>query len=462
MTDRALADLPGAVIGLPTAAAPLAVASTPPTPGAAPAPATDPTWWRSAVIYQVYVRELRRRRWRRHRRPRRRPRAAPLSARPRRRCHLVHALVPVARSPTAATTSPTTAPSIRRSARSRRPRPSSRRRSPSGIRTIVDIVPNHVSDAAPLVPGRPWRPARAHRERARFWFRPGRGADGDEHADGLARRLRRHRHGPGPTNPDGTPGEWYLHLFTPEQPDLNWDHPDVRREHEDILRFWFDRGAAGVRIDSAALLVKDPPCRRCPADPAPGEHPTTDRDELHDIYRSWRAIADSYPGDPDPRGRGVAARCRSGSPAICVRTSSTPRSTSISWPGRGRRRAAGIDRRARSRRTRPIGAPATWVLSNHDVTRPVTRYGRDGQLLRVPREAPRDAHRPRARSPAGPRRGAARRGPAGLAVHLPGRRARPRRGRGPAGRADPGPDVPPLRRRRPGSGRLPGAAAVVG
>src|SRR5665648_1085029 len=59
------------------------------------------------------------------------------------------------------------------------------------------------------------------------------------------------------TEPDGTPGEWYLHLFTPEQPDLNWDHPDVRAEHEGVLRFWFDRGVAGVRIDSAALLVKD-------------------------------------------------------------------------------------------------------------------------------------------------------------------------------------------------------------
>ena len=72
------------------------------------------------------------------------------------------------------------------------------------------------------------------------------------------------------TNPDGTPGEWYLHLFTPEQPDLNWDHPDVRREHEDILRFWFDRGAAGVRIDSAALLVKDPALPEVTGDQAPG------------------------------------------------------------------------------------------------------------------------------------------------------------------------------------------------
>ena len=106
---------------------------------------------------------------------------------------------------------------------------------------------------------------------------------------------------PGPTwtrttDPDGTPGEWYLHLFSADQPDLNWDHPDVRREHEAILRFWFDRGVAGIRIDSAALLVKDPSLPEVPAEPAAGEHPNTDRDELHDIYRSWRAIADGYPG----------------------------------------------------------------------------------------------------------------------------------------------------------------------
>ncbi|MGN6501523.1 MAG: alpha-amylase family glycosyl hydrolase, partial [Pseudolysinimonas sp.] len=158
-----------------------------------------------------------------------------------------------------------------------------------GIRTIIDVVPNHVSDQHPWFqaalaagPGSP--------ERERFWFR-----DGDEPPN----------HWPSPfagetwtrtTNPDGTPGQWYLHLFTPEQPDLNWNHPDVRREHEDILRFWFDRGVAGVRIDSAALLIKDETLAEVPENPGPGQHPTQDRDELHDVYRSWRAVADEYPG----------------------------------------------------------------------------------------------------------------------------------------------------------------------
>src|ERR1700712_471025 len=158
-----------------------------------------------------------------------------------------------------------------------------------GIRTIIDIVPNHISDQHPWFkaalasePGSP--------ERERFWFRPGRGANGDEmpnhwvsnfQGDTWTRTMK----------PDGTPGEWYLHLFTPEQPDLNWNHPDVRKLHEDVLRFWFDRGVAGVRIDSAALLEKDDTLAEVPEHPGPGQHPTQDRDELHDVYRGWRAVA---------------------------------------------------------------------------------------------------------------------------------------------------------------------------
>ena len=131
-------------------------------------------------------------------------------------------------------------------------------------------------------------------QRARFWFKPGRGERGEEKpndwlssfgGDAWTRTV----------GGDGAPGEWYLHLFSPEQPDLNWDHPDVHREHEDILRFWFDRGVAGIRIDSAAMLVKDSTLPELPdGEPAPGEHPHLDRDDLHDIYRSWRRIADSY------------------------------------------------------------------------------------------------------------------------------------------------------------------------
>jgi alpha-glucosidase len=145
-----------------------------------------------------------------------------------------------------------------------------------GIRTIIDVVPNHVSDQ------HPWfeealASAAGSPERERFWFRPGKGEHGELPPNGWQSIFG----GSGwtrTTEPDGTPGDWYLHLFAPEQPDLNWTHPDVWFEHEDILRFWFDRGVAGVRIDSAALLIKDPDLPEERADAVPGEHPFTDRD----------------------------------------------------------------------------------------------------------------------------------------------------------------------------------------
>ena len=243
-----------------------------------------------------------------------------------------------------------------------------------GIRTIVDIVPNHVSDQHPwfkaAMAAGPGSPARE-----RFWFRPGRGPNGSLPPTGWTSNF-----GGVPwsrtTNPDGTPGDWYLHLFAPEQPDLNWDHPDVRAEHEDILRFWFDRGAGGVRIDSAALLVKDPTLPEVPDAPAPGHHPNTDRDELHDIYRSWRAIADGYPGErvlvgeiwlPD------AERFANYLRPDELHTAFNFDFLARSWDAPSL--AASIDETLAVHA--PVGAPATWVLSNHDVTRPVTRYGRE-------------------------------------------------------------------------------------
>ncbi|OPG09187.1 alpha-glucosidase [Streptomyces sp. GKU 895] len=230
-----------------------------------------------------------------------------------------------------------------------------------GIRTIVDIVPNHVSDQHPW-----FRAALAGGpERALFHFRPGRGADGQLPPNDWRSEFG----GPAWTRLDD--GDWYLHLFAPEQPDLNWAHPAVRQEHEDILRFWFERGVAGVRIDSAALLVKDP---RLPdfvqgRDP----HPYVDRDELHTVYRSWRAIADEYDGIfvgevwlPDTERFTRYLRPDELHTAFNFAFMTCP------WDA-GRLRKA-IDETLAEHA--PVGAPATWVLCNHDVTRTVTRYGR--------------------------------------------------------------------------------------
>jgi alpha-glucosidase len=243
-----------------------------------------------------------------------------------------------------------------------------------GIRTIIDIVPNHISDQHPWFksalaspPGSP--------ERERFWFRPGRGKNGDEMPNHWVSNFQGDTW-TRTTSPDGSPGEWYLHLFTPEQPDLNWNHPDVRKLHEDVLRFWFDRGVAGVRIDSAALLIKDPELPEVPAVVEPGQHPNVDRDDVHDVYRSWRAIADSYPGSrvlvgevwmPDTERFAKYLRSDEMHTAFNFDFMARP------WDATQLRESIDSMLAAHA----PVGAPSTWVLSNHDVTRPVTRYGRE-------------------------------------------------------------------------------------
>jgi alpha-glucosidase len=242
-----------------------------------------------------------------------------------------------------------------------------------GMRIIIDIVPNHGSDQHPW-----FRAALAagpgSAERGRFWFRDGRGPGGDRPPNAWPSIFG------GPawtrvTEPDGTPGQWYLHLFAPEQPDFNWADAAVRAEFEDILRFWLDRGADGIRIDSAALLAKDPALRdAAPGDPAGAARRYTDRDEVHDIYRSWRAIADQYPdrvliGEVWLADAARFARYLSPDelhtafnfPYLCC-----------AWDAAALR--AVIDETLELHG--PAGAPATWVLSNHDVDRHVSRYGR--------------------------------------------------------------------------------------
>ena len=255
-----------------------------------------------------------------------------------------------------------------------------------GLRIIVDIVPNHCSNAHPwfaaaLAAG----PGSAARRR--FWFLPGRGVDGELPPNGWRSIFG------GPawtrvTEPDGRPGEWYLHLFAPEQPDFNWDDTDVRAEFVDVLRFWLDRGVDGLRIDSAGLLVKDPALPELDDDPvaadgraaqAPavqgGGNPYTDRDGVHEIYRGWRALVDTYPGDraligevwlPDPERFARYLRPDEMHAAFNFDFLACP------WRAQDLRKVIDETLAAHA----PVGAPSTWVLSNHDVVRHVTRYGR--------------------------------------------------------------------------------------
>jgi alpha-glucosidase len=258
-----------------------------------------------------------------------------------------------------------------------------------GLRVLLDIVPNHSSDrhawfteALEAGPGSP--------ARERYLFRPGRGADGAEPPNGWQSVFG------GPawervTEADGSPGEWYLHLFAPEQPDLNWEHPDVRADFEKTLRFWFDRGVDGFRIDVAHSLVKeeglpdapdldwprqpvevDGELRRAPWQP----HPFWDRDEVHEVYREWRLVADSY---DDPRV--FVAEAWVDEPERLARyLRGDELHTAFNFTYLQATWDAGYLRHVITETLEElsaVGAPATWVLSNHDVVRHVSRYARE-------------------------------------------------------------------------------------
>ncbi|MFF2788062.1 alpha-amylase family glycosyl hydrolase [Streptomyces sp. NPDC058049] len=239
-----------------------------------------------------------------------------------------------------------------------------------GLRVIVDVVPNHTSEQHPW-----FRAALAGDPgaRERYHFRPGRGPDGAEPPNDWESIFG----GPAWTRvPDG---DWYLHLFAPEQPDLDWDHPEVAAEFASVLRFWLDLGIDGFRIDVAHGMVKAPGLpdigRGAQATLIGTEPlPFFDQDGVHEIHRSWRRLLDSYAG-----GRiGVAEAWAPTSErlALYVRPDELHqafnfRFLNCPWDPAAMRTV--IDESLAA--TTAVGAPTTWVLSNHDVVRHVTRYG---------------------------------------------------------------------------------------
>ncbi|WNZ10880.1 glycoside hydrolase family 13 protein [Streptomyces sp. 11x1] len=244
----------------------------------------------------------------------------------------------------------------------------------SGLRVILDIVPNHTSEQHPWFqqaltssPGSP--------ERDRYFFRDGKGIDGSQPPNDW------HAAFGGPAWTRTADGQWYLHLFAPEQPDLNWDNPEVHAEFESILRFWFDLGVDGFRIDVAHGMAKDPalPDLGLPefsvlAAEGQRDHPHWERDGVHEIFRSWRAIADSY---PDARVFVAEAHVRPGSLAAYLRPDELHTAFNFDFhkcPWEADRLREVIDRSITD--LAAVGACATWVLSSHDETRHLTRYGR--------------------------------------------------------------------------------------
>ncbi|GAA1835432.1 glycoside hydrolase family 13 protein [Microlunatus capsulatus] len=246
-----------------------------------------------------------------------------------------------------------------------------------GLKVIVDIVPNHTSDEHPwfveALASPPGSPARD-----RYIFRDGIGTDGPGH-DGTHPPSDWVAHFGGPAWTQVPDGQWYCHLFAPQQPDLDWRHPEVRADFLTTLRFWADRGVDGYRVDVAHALAKDlsEPLRSKPdlEDdlPVDGSDPLYDRDDVHQIYREWREVFNTY--DP-PRTAVAEAVSHPARRALYARPSELGQAFNFDLL------KADFDAAQFAevitfclREAAKTGSSSTWVLSNHDVVRHPTRYG---------------------------------------------------------------------------------------
>ncbi|GAA1058353.1 glycosidase [Agromyces luteolus] len=243
----------------------------------------------------------------------------------------------------------------------------------SGIRLIADIVPNHSSNRHEWFREALESP-RGSAARERYIFRDGEGPDGSEPPSDWQSIF-----GGSAWEPVGD-GQFYLHLFAPEQPDLNWANREVRDDFLRTLRFWSDRGVDGFRVDVAHALAKDLtyPLRSHAELEATklvtdGSHPLWDREELDEIYAEWRAVFDEY----EPPRIAVAEAW-----VEPTRRHRYAAPTSLGQAFnfdllRANFSAAEfheiVDRNMVF--SAETGSSNTWVFSNHDVVRHATRYG---------------------------------------------------------------------------------------
>ncbi len=253
-----------------------------------------------------------------------------------------------------------------------------------GIKVMVDIVPNHSSNRHARFLAALAAPAGSP-EREYYIFRDGKGENGELPPSDWQSLFG------GPawtriTEPDGTPGQWYLHLFTVAQPDWNWSNPAVRTEFLETLAFWGDRGVDGFRVDVAMALAKDMsepyptwaeisgevelvgPVAKWPE----GKHPISDRDELTEIYAGWREVFNRY----DPPLFAVAEawvpphrRARYASPQSLGQSFSFDL-LSAPWSVK----AFDSIIRQNLNLAEETGSTTTWVFANHDVVRQASRY----------------------------------------------------------------------------------------
>jgi alpha-glucosidase len=244
-----------------------------------------------------------------------------------------------------------------------------------GLRVIVDLVPNHSSDqhewfqsALMTAPG--------SAERERYMFHDGKGETGELPPNNWESVFG------GPawtrvTESDGSPGQWYLHLFDASQPDLNWENPEVWEMFRGVLRFWLDRGVDGFRVDVAHGLVKEKglPDKKIVANPPLGDRgPHWDQDGVHEVYRDWRKVLDEY--GPDRMLCAEAWVLPLSKMAWYVREDEMNQAFNFGylatqWDASSLRSVINESMDAFG----GVGAPSTWVLSNHDVIRHASRFG---------------------------------------------------------------------------------------
>ena len=246
-----------------------------------------------------------------------------------------------------------------------------------GMRVIVDLVPNHTSDEHAWFQAALQSPP-GSAERARYLFRDGKGAHGNLPPNNWQSVFGGNAWSRAPGD-----SQWYLHLFDRRQPDLNWDHPDVRSEFEDVLKFWLDRGVDGFRVDVAHGLVKAPGLPDWAGQAAmvegteggddnPG--PMWDQEDVHEIYRSWRRLLDSYPGERMMVAEAwIAPQARL---TRYIRPDEMQQAFNFDyllthWDAAEIKAVVDSSLAASA----AVGAPTTWVMSNHDSVRHTSRYG---------------------------------------------------------------------------------------
>ena len=245
------------------------------------------------------------------------------------------------------------------------------------LRVMIDLVPNHTSDQHNWFQEALVSPV-GSAARNYYHFKDGRGENGELPPNNWQSMFG----GPAWTRLED--GQWYLHLFDSSQPDLNWENPAVHREFEAILRFWLDRGIDGFRVDQPHAMAKAPGLPDHPYVETAGagfiegqtDPPMWFQDSVHEIFRSWRKILESYPGDRAMCGEAYVLPLAK--MALWVRPDEFHQTFNFRFLDAGWDRQALVSAINESFEAfDAVGAPSTWVLNNHDVIRHVSRFGGD-------------------------------------------------------------------------------------